>query len=574
MANQLSINNVINISVSQPGQGLLPYNTSNLAIFTRDSSSNTSNSILGYGLYLDPTDVANDFGASSTTALMANAIFSQQPNILAGNGSLVIIPFLSTAQVAVQEIQYLYQVASVDAAASWVSSGNSMTLTNADVTGLTNIAVGQNISGPGLAANTVVTSVSIGASSTTVGFAPSALASGSGASVNFLSGQGVPASGAFELTWDATASSSIAYNATASTIQGDLRTATSISGLTVSGSPAGVMTVTYTGNSGALPYQLYASTNSLEDAHSNVLVPYVVTTVPGSSGETLDQAINRATPLVQFFGCMAAEIESESIQLLAAAEIQALNKLLFVVSNSSNDIQSGGMLSLLVSGGYTQTRGLYYGDSTEGGTGGTAPINALTFMAAYAGRALSTNFNGSNTTQTMHLKSLSTIQPDPTITQTLLNLAVAAGADTYPSLQGVAKVFSSGANDFFDNQYNLQWLVGALQVAGFNALAQVGTKLPQTEGGMNILKGAYQLVLQQAVSNQFIAPGAWTSSVSFGNQAQLIANIASQGYYIYSQPVSQQLPSIRVTRAAPLIQIGIKYAGAIQSSDVIVYVNP
>ena len=195
-------------------------------------------------------------------------------------------------------------------------------------------------------------------------------------------------------------------------------------------------------------------------------------------------------------------------------------------------------------------------------------------MAAYAGRALSTNFNGSNTTQTMHLKSLSGTQPDPGITQTILTSAIAAGADTYPSIQGVAKVFCSGANDFFDNQYNLQAFIGSLQVAGFNALAQVGTKLPQTEQGMNVLKGAYQQVCQQFVGNDFIAPGAWTSGTTFGNQTSMLSNIASNGYYIYSVPVSQQLPAVRVTRAAPLIQIAVKYAGAIQSSNVIVYVNP
>ena len=536
--------------------------TLNLALFTRDSSSNNANNILGYGIYLSPTQVAQDFGASSTTALMANAVFAQQPNILAGSGSSVIIPFLTTGQVAQQVIEYFYAASSTTG--TWSSASNSMVVASG-----TNIAPGQYISGPGLPANCTVISVS----GTTVNFAPAATALGSGADVYFLSGTGTPASGAFELTYDETASSSIAYNATASTIQGDLRTATSVSGLTVSGSPAGQMTVTFTGLSGAA-YPLYVTTNSLEDANSQTLIPYAIQTVAGSSGETLDQAIVRTAPVVQYFGAMPAEIETESVQLAAAAVIQGLNKLLFVVSNSSADIATNGMLTVLATGGYTQTRGLYYGDQTTGGTGGTAYINALTFMASYAGRALSTNFNGSNTTQTMHLKSLATVQPDPTMTQTLLNLAILAGADTYPSIQGVPKVFCSGANDYFDNQYNLQWFIGALQVAGFNALAETGTKLPQTESGINQLKGAYHQVCQQAVANQFLAPGTWTNSETFGNQTLLLSNIASQGYYIYSAPISQQLPAVRVTRAAPLIQIGIQYAGAIQSSSVLIYVNP
>jgi hypothetical protein len=173
----------------------------------------------------------------------------------------------------------------------------------------------------------------------------------------------------------------------------------------------------------------------------------------------------------------------------------------------------------------------------------------------------------------MHLKDLITIQPDPSMTQTLLNKAQAAGADVYASFQGVAKVFTSGANDFFDQVYNLQWFVGALQVAGFNYLAQSSTKVPQTEAGMDGLKGAYRAVCEQAVTNQYSAPGAWNSPTTFGNQADLLQNIAQRGYYIYSVPVAQQLQVDRAARVAPLVQIALKEAGAIQKSTVIVNVN-
>jgi hypothetical protein len=201
-------------------------------------------------------------------------------------------------------------------------------------------------------------------------------------------------------------------------------------------------------------------------------------------------------------------------------------------------------------------------------------MNDLIFMASYAGRALSTNFTGSNTTQTMHLKALAGVQPDPTITQTILNTAIAAGADTYISLQGVPSVFCSGANTFFDRVYNLQWFVGALQVAGFNYLATTSTKVPQTEAGMDGLKGAYRSVCEQGVTNQYGAPGSWNSPTVFGNPSDLILNVAQRGYYIYSTPIAQQSQTNRVARQAPLVQIAFKEAGAIQSSTVIVNVNP
>lgn len=372
----LSISNVINISVSQPGAGVGAYNTSNLGLFTADTP--LASWTTSYRLYLNPTDVATDFGTGSITYKMALAVFSQKPNILAGGGYLCIMPFLSA--------------------------------------------------------------------------------------------------------------------------------------------------------------------------------------------ELLDAAITRMAGVVQFFGVMSTQIETSAHMLAAAAVIQALNKIAFFVSKTVDDVAPGGQLDLLRSGGFTQSRGLLY-------MGAGVTNDSLVMMASYAGRALSVDFTGSNTTASMHLKDLSGVQPDSAMTQTILAQCQVAGVDVYISIQGVSKTFTSGTNSFFDDVYNLQWLVGALQVAGFNALAQTGTKVPQTENGVNVLKTAYRQVCEQALTNQYAAPGTWTSPTTFGNQADLFQNIAQRGYYIYSVPISQQNPAVRLTRAAPLIQIGLKAAGAIHSSSVIVTVN-
>ena len=134
-------------------------------------------------------------------------------------------------------------------------------------------------------------------------------------------------------------------------------------------------------------------------------------------------------------------------------------------------------------------------------------------------------------------------------------------------------MFCSGTNTFFDRVYNLLWFNGALQVAGFNYLAQTNTKIPQTEAGMDGLKGAYRNVCEQAVTNGYLAPGTWTSSTLFGVPADLIANVAQRGYYIYSVPLSQQSQTNRAARQASLCQIAAKEAGAIQSSNIIVNIN-
>lgn len=468
---ELALTNIINISVAAAQTGAGEYNTSNLALFTEEAFDSDTFGDLGYKIYLSPQEVATDFGTSSKTYAMANAIFSQQPNILAGGGYLVVIPLI----VEVQTIT------------------------------------------------------------------PSA----------------APASGTYVINFGGDQTAAVNWNDTAAQIQAKVRTLTGLESAVVTGTLATLVTVTFNG---------YYGNAALMTITSNTLNGGITLTVDQlTAGEVIADAITRTEDLVQYFGVMVDVILGSSDTDGAATVIQALNKIMFVVSRDSNDIQPGGTLDDLRSAGFTQTRGLYYGaDNDE---------DALVMMASYASRGLSVNFDGSNTTITMHLKDLTGVEPDPSLTQTLLNLAQAAGADVYASFQGVAKVFCSGENSFFDQVYNLRWFVGALQIAGFNFLAQSATKVPQTEAGMDGLKKAYRDICEQAVTNQYSAPGSWNSSTTFGVQSDFLQNIAQRGYYIYSQPVSQQSQSAREDREAPLVQIALKEAGAIHSSSVIVYVN-
>ncbi len=287
--------------------------------------------------------------------------------------------------------------------------------------------------------------------------------------------------------------------------------------------------------------------------------------MPFVSSETTAAAISRTSSLIEYFGVMSTRIEAQADMLAAAAVIQTVNKIGFFVQKAAASIDTSGSLDLLRTGSLWKSRGLYYGS--------TADLDAVVMQAAFAGRGLSTNFTGSNTTATMHLKDLIGVQPDPSMTQTLYAKAKAAGADVYASVQGVPKVLESGANKYFDQVYNLGWFVGALQVNGFNYLATTSTKVTQTEQGMDGLKGAYRQICDQAVANAYSAPGAWTSPTTFGSQADLLANVQQFGYYIYSAPVAKQLQSDREARVAPLVQIALKEAGAIHSSTVIVNVN-
>lgn len=280
------------------------------------------------------------------------------------------------------------------------------------------------------------------------------------------------------------------------------------------------------------------------------------------ASEDLADAIARVQDTVYFGGC-SYTYDADAAEVIAAAEYcQSIKKLLFVVSYTASDLDAAGLLYDIQDQTLTKTRGLYYSSSA----------GAQEMKWAYAGRGMSTNFNGSNTAQTMHLKQLSGVSSDD-ISQTIYGKCEDVGADVYVSIAGRASVVSFGANSFFDDEYNMNWFVGALEVAGFNYLAQTSTKIPQTEEGMNGLKGAYRAICQKAVSNRFIAPGVWNSSDTFGNPEDFKRNIADFGFYIYSSPIAEQTQADRELRVSPLVQIAVKFAGAIHKTDAIININ-
>ncbi len=312
----------------------------------------------------------------------------------------------------------------------------------------------------------------------------------------------------------------------------------------------------------------YAMAVAAFSQEPNFLLPggYLVIIPFSDDDESVEAALTRTDGLVQWFAMMCAELTLEGDMLASAAVVQAQLKMAFWPFLDEADVAPGGAADQLRSGSFDRNRAIFRNDAVE--------LNVLTQMAAYAGRALSTDFTGSNTTQTMHLKDLKTIQPDPGMTQTLLNTAKDAGADCFVSLEGVSKVFTSGENVFFDRIYNRLAYLNDIVTAGFNVLAQVGTKIAQTEEGIDQLKDAQGDVCDQYVRNQFMAPGEWTDPSTFGNQADFLRNIRERGYYIYSTPLALQLASARAARQAPLVQIAVKEAGAVHSANTIININP
>lgn len=479
MANELSINNVVTVSLAAAQSGLSDYNVNNLAILT-DEATNASFGSLGYKTYLNASEVATDFGSDSVTYKMATKVFAQSPNILNGGGYLAVIKY-----------------------AEGVAAKGTITF------------------GANPTANDTIT---IG--STTLTFKASA-----------------------SLATDVQIGQTLA-----DTLQDVV--AKTITGVSLSYTEDGVLNVVATA--------LGTSGNSIALAKSGDEITVSGATLEGGSAtESTAQAIQRAEGLVPFFGVISERtLGTEEIET-AAAYVQTVNKMFGYILSDANELQAGGFFKKIAQLGYTHSRGLFYSDATY----------ALDFLSGYFGRLLSTNFEGSNTVQTMHLKDITGVVADPNLDQTSLNLAKANGADCYANIAGLAKVFCSGANQFADQVYNLAWLIGKIEVAGFNVLATVSNKIPQTEAGMDILKGAYRLVLDQGVRNGYLAPGKWNRVDKFGDIDAFDQNIEQVGYYIYSSPVALQSASDRNARKAPLVQIAAKEAGAIHSTSVLLYIN-
>jgi len=281
-----------------------------------------------------------------------------------------------------------------------------------------------------------------------------------------------------------------------------------------------------------------------------------------ASGETIAQAIDRTKDLVSYVGVITNLDMDDATILAIATKVQALDMMFLHHVSSTSAI--AGIATQIQQATDKHTRLMIY-------TPSLAEANLM--KAAYTGRAFSTQFAGSNTTGTMNLQPLQTIDPDPGMTQSIYSQLNAVGLDAYVSYAGVPSVYCTGGNDYFDNVYADIALKFALETAGFNFLRQTTTKVPQTEAGMNGLKAAYAEVLEQFVRNNSIAPGKWNSSDTFGDPVIFQQNVLNFGYYIYSIPIVLQNASDRNQRKAPLVQIAVKRAGAIQSSDVLVIVN-
>ena len=284
--------------------------------------------------------------------------------------------------------------------------------------------------------------------------------------------------------------------------------------------------------------------------------------------EDLDDAITRLAAEIYFEGILTTKAATDAEYADASTLVQSLkDRVLMLPRSSTSDI--AGIFTTVKAN--TNTKCLLY---TLGDDATEQALNARLFAAAYLSKALSVNYNGSNTTMTMNLKDLAGIQADTNISETILASCASVGCDCFPSIEGLAKVISNAQGGmFFDEVVNQIWLVNTIQRDVFNVLATTGTKIAQTDPALEIITKAIRGVCKQAVTNGMAAPGAWNSADTFGDYDDFFRNISEFGYYIYHQSVLDQSQTDREARKCPVYQIAIKEAGAVHSANILIYIE-
>lgn len=602
---EININNIIQISISAPAIGAKQVNLSTIALFTDEQSD----SVIDYAVYKSATGIANDFGVDSKIYKQAVAIFSQSPSILTNNGYVVAIPMQPSVVIDATSgygltndinLQNFREV--TDGSVKVTQDGGRMVA----LTGLNFSACKTTEAIAGLFNTALANSATAGTATTSVIDASDLIAVTDGCFTISIDGDTateitgldftevssvadvatiinasltgatcVADSGALVFTSDTTgANSSILITAGVTdtditTVFGTINTTQGQDAIGVTCEVYDLNQLKFTSTSTGATSSVLISSDTTGTDLTGVAYLGTLAYIQGQASYTgrerlLDAIIRTRAQL--YYHCVLPCLTLGDDEIISASDyIQTETMMLAIADNNLACCDDGNLFSRIANKSNHKTRCFaYFSDDIQ---------EARNMASAYMGRGLCVNFEGSGTTLSMQLKALATIEPDPNITETLFQKAKKVGADLYCSIYGVNSAISNGANDFFDNVYNDNWLYVALQVAGFNALRYANTKIPQTNIGIDALVTAYKQVLEQGVRNGAFSAGEWTLTFPFGNPELFAQNIRTFGYYVYPEPLSSQSQEARDSREAPFISMAVKRAGAMHTSAVVVYIN-
>lgn len=486
---QIDVAYSVDVNMSSAPRGLTTRIVANVGLFSNEEANFSDE----YRVYSSPAAVAQDFGTDSVTYAMANAMYSQSPNLTSGRGSLYVIPYIAT-----------------NATSGYVETGdisqnieNFKTVTNGEIT----ITIdGDEVQLKKLNFRGVKTLQDI---------------------VNVLLAK-----------------------------QPDVYITVVENKIRFESKSYGTTSTIALGNEGI---GLGTDLTGLNYFNTGALSPRAG--VAAIDQEKLSEAVNRVMNKVYFGQILDTCYRDNKSIKDNATELASTDKNYFEVSESLiNAVDKLG--KDLIEGGFKRTKLMGYGNGRK---------EAKAMLAAAVSRGLATNYAGSDTCLTLNLKELATIAPDANLNLTIVEKAKANGVDIYANQGGLGVYFSNkGAGGYFDDMTGSQAFQNDLQVAAYNYIRQVGTKVAQTEEGLTGLKNVIAKVCRQYVVNGFLGIGlTWNGAEKFGNVEDFDRNIFEQGFYIYSLPIAEQAQAEREGRIAPLIQLAGKSAGAVHFATII-----
>lgn len=199
--------------------------------------------------------------------------------------------------------------------------------------------------------------------------------------------------------------------------------------------------------------------------------------------------------------------------------------------------------------------------------------SANPFAAVSAlGRAFTVNFAANRSAITLKFKQLPGIVAEG-LTETQATALEAKRCNVFAAYDNATAIFQDGVMAgpaYFDEIHGLDWLANAIQTECWNLLYQSKTKIPQTDSGTHQIVTTIEATLGEAVANGLVAPGTWNAD-GFGQLER--GDTLPKGFYVFAGRIDDQPQSEREQRKAPPIQVAVKLAGAVHSTDVAIDVN-
>jgi hypothetical protein len=212
--------------------------------------------------------------------------------------------------------------------------------------------------------------------------------------------------------------------------------------------------------------------------------------------------------------------------------------------------------------------------------------NQIYFTAAVMGQAMASNTQLANSSFTEKFSGgvpLVGVVVEPNLSTTqIANIegstpSQGPNGNLFLNYGGSFNVLEQGtmmaAGVFFDQILNLDILASNIQYAIMNLLTTV-PKVPQTDGGQQLLIQAVETALAQSALTGFIAPGTWNGQ----NILSLLTTGTPlpTGYFVGSQSYSvwgKANPSLVAARQAPPIYVALIEAGAVHFVTIAVQVQ-